>query len=82
MSNHTSIKRRIHDFNKGYQPSTLMPFVGNPKQLQPFGLAFDLIDYVELVDLSGRCIAPNKKATIEVDESPILQRLGLDEHTW
>ncbi|GAA6184061.1 transposase [Aliiglaciecola sp. NS0011-25] len=81
-SNHTSIKRRIYDFKKGYQPSTLMPFVGNPKQPQPFGLAFDLIDYLKLVDLSGRSIAPNKKGIIDVDESPILQRLGLDEHTW
>ncbi|GAA6183137.1 transposase [Aliiglaciecola sp. NS0011-25] len=81
-SNHTSIKRRIHDFKKGYQPSTLMPFVGNPKQPQPQGLMFDLVEYLKLVDLSGRSLNPNKRGAIDMSESPILQRLGLDEHTW
>ncbi|WJG08924.1 transposase [Aliiglaciecola sp. LCG003] len=81
-SKHTSVKRRINDFKKGYQPSTLMPFVGNPRQPQPQGLMFDLIDYMKLVDLSGRSIAPNKRGAIDIYESPILQRLGLDEHTW
>ncbi|MBU2876103.1 transposase [Aliiglaciecola lipolytica] len=81
-SNHTSVKRRIHDFKKGYQPSTLMPFVGNPKQPQPQGLMFDLVEYLKLVDLSGRSLNPNKRGAIDMSESPILQRLGLDEHTW
>ncbi|WP_342804643.1 transposase [Alteromonas sp. M12] len=81
-SNHTSIKRRIHDFKKGYQPSTLMPFVGNPKQPQPQGLTFHLVEYLKLVDLSGRSLNPNKRGAIDMSESPILQRLGLDEHTW
>ncbi|WP_353372909.1 transposase, partial [Aliiglaciecola sp. NS0011-25] len=65
-SNHTSIKRRIHDFKKGYQPSTLMPFVGNPKQPQPQGLMFDLVEYLKLVDLSGRSINPHKRGAIDM----------------
>ncbi|MEP4892039.1 MAG: transposase, partial [Aliiglaciecola sp.] len=81
-SNHTSIKRRIHDFKKGFQPSTLMPFVGNPKEPQPQGLTLDLIEYMKLVDLSGRSLNPDKRGAINIGESPILQRLGLDEHTW
>ncbi|MDO6710839.1 transposase [Aliiglaciecola sp. 2_MG-2023] len=81
-SNHTSIKRRIHDFKKGYQPSTLMPFVGNPKEPQPQGLPLDLIEYMKLVDLSGRSLNPDKRGAIDIGESPILQRLGLDEYTW
>lgn len=81
-SEHTSIKRRIHDLKRGYQPKTLMPFVGNPKQHQPLGLTFALIDYVQLVDLSGRCIHPNKRGAIDINQSPILQRLGIDETQW
>ncbi|WP_052154979.1 hypothetical protein, partial [Aliiglaciecola lipolytica] len=81
-SKHTSIKRRIRDFKKGYQPSTLMPFIGNPKQPQSQGLMFELVDYLTLADLSGRNMAPDKRGAIDVNESPILQRLGLDEHTW
>ncbi|GAA6183712.1 transposase [Aliiglaciecola sp. NS0011-25] len=81
-SEHTSIKRRIRDFKKGKQPTTLMPFVGNPTQPQPPGLTFNLIDYLKLVDLSGRSLHPNKSGSIDIDESPILQRLGLDEKSW
>ncbi|MDO6693559.1 transposase [Aliiglaciecola sp. 3_MG-2023] len=81
-SHHTSIKRRIHDFKKGYQPSTLMPFVGNSMQPKPAGLKFDLVDYLKLVDLSGRSFVPNKRGAIDMSGSPILQRLGLDEETW
>lgn len=81
-SQHTSIKRRIHDLKQGYQPKTLMPFVGNPKQEQAHGLTFNLIDYINLVDLFGRCIHPNKRGEIDVSTSPILQRLGLNESVW
>ncbi|GAB2699332.1 transposase [Aliiglaciecola aliphaticivorans] len=81
-SHHTSIKRRIHDFKKGYQPTTLMPFVGNLQKPQPYGLTFNLVDYLKLVDLSGRRINPDQRGAIDMSESPILQRLGFDEHTW
>lgn len=81
-SEHTSIKRRIHDVKRGYQPKTLMPFVGNPIQQQPQGLTFNLIDYIQLVDESGRCFHPNKRGAIDINQSPILQRLGIDETQW
>ncbi|GAC13104.1 transposase [Aliiglaciecola lipolytica] len=81
-SEHTSVKRRIHDFKNGNQPSTLMPFVGSPTQPQPLGLMFDLIEYLKLVDLSGRIITPNKRGAIDIAASPILQRLGLDKQMW
>lgn len=81
-SDHTSIKRRINDAKKGHQPNTLMPFVGNPRQPQPNGLTFTLVDYINLVDISGRAIDPRKRGAIEISESPILKRLGLDEVTW
>lgn len=81
-SKHTSIKRRIHDLKKGYQPKTLMPFIGYPRLHQPKGLAFDALDYIELVDISGRCVEPRKRGAIDLHMSPIIQRLGLDESAW
>ncbi|MEP4888644.1 MAG: transposase, partial [Aliiglaciecola sp.] len=81
-SKHTSIRRRIFDLKKGKQPSTLMPFVGGTTQPQSTGLPFELIDYLKLVDLSGRTLHSSKRGAINIDESPILQRLGLDEQTW
>ncbi len=81
-SNHTSIKRRIHNLKKGYQPKTLMSFIGNPRQNQPEGLTFNLIDYIALVDLSGRSYDLEKRGTIALGESPILQRLSVDEQRW
>ncbi len=81
-SNHTSIQRRIRDIKSGHQPKTLMPFVGNPRQHQPKGLTFSLIDYINLVDLSGRAIDPRKRGAIDSNQSSILARLGIDEETW
>ncbi|GAC13239.1 transposase [Aliiglaciecola lipolytica] len=81
-SEHTSVKRRILDFKKGKQPPTLMPLIGNPTQPQPPGLTFDLIDYLSLVDISGRSLQPNKRGSINFDESPILMRLGINESSW
>lgn len=81
-SAHTSIKRRINDLKQGHQPKTLMPFVGNPRQPQPSGLMFNLMDYIQLVDLSGRTFMPTKRGVIDYHASPILQRLGLDEQSW
>lgn len=81
-SQHTSIKRRIHALKKGEQPTALMPFVGTPRQHQPPSLHFDLMDYIQLVENSGRCFNPNKRGAIDLDKSPILTRLGFDEDSW
>ena len=37
-----------------------MPFVGNPKQDMPKGIAFSLKDYPEMIDISGRIIRNDK----------------------
>ena len=53
-SKHTSIEQRIHSLIKGEHPKKLMPFVGNHRQNMPKGIAYNLIDYCELVDCTGR----------------------------
>ena len=77
-SKHTSIQKRLESTK---QPTThsLMPFVGNPRQDMPKGIAFSLKDYCELVDITGRIIRNDKAGHIDHQQHPILQRLGLSD---
>jgi REP element-mobilizing transposase RayT len=82
-SAHTSIKKRIEALqNQQEQPKKLMPFVGNPRQDMPKGIAYQLKDYCELVDITGRCIREDKAGYIDSKHSPILERLGLAAEQW
>ena len=51
-SKHTSIQKRLESRK---QPTThsLMPFVGNPRQDMPKGIAFSLKDYCEWISQAG-----------------------------
>ena len=84
QSEHTSIKQRImHALNKpAEQPRTLFPFVGNPGNDMPEGIPFNLTDYLELVDWSGRIILEDKKGAIPATLPAILQRLDMDARHW
>ena len=81
-SNHTSIQQRIKAAIKGQQPKTLLPFVGNPKQNMPIGLPFVLNDYIQLVELTGRCIREDKYGYIEQSQAGILTRLNISAENW
>jgi hypothetical protein len=82
-SNHTSIQKRTEAIQQNKrQPHKLLPFVGNPRQDMPQGIAFSLQDYCELVDTTGRIIRTNKAGAIDSAHSPILSRLGLSEEQW
>jgi len=80
-SKHTSIQKRLESRK---QPTThsLMPFVGNPRQDIPKGIAFSLEDDCELVDITGRIIRNDKAGHIDHQQQPILQRLGLSDEQW
>jgi hypothetical protein len=54
-----------------------MPFVGNPRQNMPKGIAYYLKDYHELLDLTGRCVREDKAGYINSSQHSILERLGL-----
>jgi hypothetical protein len=82
-SKHTSIQKRTEAIQQQKpQPYKLLPFVGNPRQDMPQGIAFSLQDYCELVDTTGRIIRANKAGAIDSAQSPILSRLGLSEEQW
>jgi hypothetical protein len=81
-SEHTSIALRIKESRKARQPKVLSPFVDNPRKNMPKGLPFDLTDYIQLVELTGRCIGENKRGYIDNNLPDILQRLGICPENW
>ena len=87
-SEFTSVFERIHEKsyhaenkeeNKGKE---LLKFVGSEFKGQEQGLCFDLIDYLELVDWTGRVIRDDKRGSISSDEPSLLCALGVDSDTW
>ena len=48
----------------------------------PRGLAFNLIDYIELVDWTGRVIRDDKRGAIAENAPPILLRLNISPDHW
>ena len=84
-SEYTSIKRRIeHIKNQAneLQPTPLYPFIGTERYNMPDGIPFQLADYIELVDLTGRSIRDNKRGAIDNDLEPILNRLNINPEHW
>ena len=88
-SEHTSIKRRVESLKAEAQAKTekkeklrLANFVGNPREPMPPGLPFQLKDYIELVDITGRAIREDKRGYIDNNQPPILDRLGISSSEW
>lgn len=97
QSDHTSIKLRIEYWRKAaekqitgtqrdsddeLQPKSLMPFVGNPRQPMPPGIPFNLVDYIELLDWTGRAIRDDRKGAIPDELPPALNRLAISPEHW
>ena len=82
-SDHTSIKKRIECVKQAHaQPHPLALFVGNPREPMPKGLPFELKDYIQLVDHTGRAIRDDKRGYIDKCLAPILTRLDINEKEW
>ena len=88
-SDYTSAQKRIKDAQKTpteantpYQPLTLFPFVGNPRDPMPQGLPFKLSEYLELLDWTGRIIRDDKRESIPANTPTILSRLSIETKNW
>ena len=94
QSNHTSIQHRIRHWKHHccesitnqethpFQPKDLHPFAGNLRQEIPKGIIYNLIDYLELVDWTGRQIREDKVSSISEDAKPTLERLAISPEHW
>ena len=60
----------------------LHPFAGNLRDPMPKGIVFNLVDYLQLVDWTGRCIREDKVGAIESHAEPILKRLSISPEHW
>ncbi|RBP48552.1 transposase [Arenicella xantha] len=80
-SHYTSIHNRLTLIKKRKTQSTgLEQFVGI--QEGEIGIPFQLNDYLELVDWSGRIIRADKRGHINQELPPILSRLSLNADVW
>ncbi|MCP8899715.1 transposase [Gilvimarinus xylanilyticus] len=72
-----------NDQDKPLALAELMPFAGSEHQNNsPNHLPFDLSDYLELVDWTGRAIRGDKRGAIDTKLPTILDRLGLPSKDW
>ncbi|WP_440589540.1 alpha-amylase family glycosyl hydrolase [Pseudoalteromonas luteoviolacea] len=94
-SDFTSIQERIKHFKntksnaKKSNPNKAKRQTKQPKSLTPFGareyentMPFSLIDYLELVDWTGRHVHPKKRGYIPKSMPNILVSLNIEEATW
>ncbi len=96
QSDHTSIQRRIKHWQQEsektqdthtqqvqpFQPENLYPFVGHLRQPMPKGIIFNLVDYLQLVDWTGRQIREDKVGAISTEAELILKRLSISKEHW
>ncbi|KPH63157.1 transposase [Pseudoalteromonas porphyrae] len=81
-SAHTSVQKRIESAKDGKQPKQLLRFAGMPRQHMPKGLPFELKSYLELVELTGRCLREDKRGHIEEANLPLLARINISPENW
>lgn len=81
-SSHTSVQKRIASATEGKQPKQLLRFSGGPRQHMAKGLPFELKSYLELVELTGRCLREDKCGHIEDTYLPLLERVNICPENW
>ncbi len=88
-SEYTSIFERIHGVasseDKGEKDDVskpLLAFVAGECNEQPQGIPYALLDYLELVDWTGRVIRDDKPGAISEQRPSLLSVLGLENDIW
>jgi REP element-mobilizing transposase RayT len=82
-SSYTSIQQRIKNIIQNQQQANrLKPFVGNPRKDMPDGIPFELKEYIELVEMTGRCIREDKAGHIDNNLPTLLDRLNIEPDNW
>src|SRR5688500_8144840 len=60
----------------------LLPFADANKSVDPARIPYRALDYLELVDWTGRIVHPDKHASIDPTLPAIMQRLNIDAGAW
>ena len=81
-SEHTSVKDRLEALkNQQATAPCLHPFIGSQIGQELSGIPFRLMDYIELVDWTGREFREDK-SSICAKLPPLLERLSLTQKEW
>lgn len=88
-SDYTSIQQRSEAISQGDCDSKQNPVLLSMVHANNIGAEdddtvchFRLIDYLELVDSTGRAVRDDKRGAISAHASDVLDRLGIAEKTW
>jgi len=87
-SDYTSGQSRLREITAGpstTQPSSspkLLPFVGNAERNSPDHLPFNLQDYLDLLDDTGRATVMGKHGSISAMAPRLLAQLGIQANEW
>jgi len=82
-SDYTSIQQRLGKSIHCAFHGQLLQFAGNSHQENAQQhIPYHFIDYIELVDWTGRQIRQDKRGAIDSSLPPILARLGLSVDCW
>lgn len=87
-SDYTSVQQRSKEVigaKKAAQKPRLLPFVeaGNIESDAAESLCrFRLMDYLQLVDATGRALRTDKRGAIAGQAAEVLERLGVDQQAW
>jgi hypothetical protein len=65
-----------------FTPKPLLGFIGNEHQNSPKGIAFSLLDYLTLVEETGKVIRADKCGSINEIICPLLTALGINGDDW
>jgi hypothetical protein len=77
---HTSAVERIEKVRSNPSMAT-MPLASINASMGAY-LPITTQDYLELIGWSARLTRADKRGSVDVDEPPILRKLGLTEHQW
>ena len=82
-SDYTSIKTRLQALKEHKQTTPpLHPFIGNPGNIMAKGIPMRLMDYIKLIDWTGRQLREGETGYIKATTPPILERLNFEQQDW
>ncbi|MCP4985403.1 MAG: transposase [Colwellia sp.] len=87
---YTAIFERIHNkASRGdnkeklpFTPKPLLGFIGNDHKGSPKGIAFSMLDYLTLVEETGKVIRADKRGSLNENACRLLTHLGINSEDW
>lgn len=86
QSDHTSVQQRLLAIAEGpaggVQQVPLMDFAGTRRDELPVAIPFNLQDYLDLVDWTGRAVRDGKRGAMDEGLPCLIETLGLAPQEW